>query len=197
MAGWMSGIIRNFKLPLPGNLSWQVNNEVGGYECSQSSYDQYHDGLNYFAVDITWATTANAYSSTSNVPIIAASGGKIVTVNKTDSTDPNGYYVVVDHDGDGNLNTGFSTRYLHLQYGTIPVSVGDTVAQGDRLGYMGNSGFSQGKHLHFGMRYANSGADISNVRYAVIDGWLMKSIQTECNSSNYWARYYASSNRAY
>lgn len=184
--------VPSFKLPLPGNISWLVTTETGGYDC-KGSYDQYHDGLNYFATDFSWRNRDSngnqVYSEISDIPIKAASGGKVAVA--TYSSD-NGYYVVVDHDGDGNLSTGFSTRYLHLKY-SPSVSVGQTVAQGAVLGYMGNTGLSNGTHLHFGVRYADQGYSTSNGRYATADGWLLKGIQTECLNNN-WIRYYWSSN---
>lgn len=51
-----------------------------------------------------------------------------------------GKYVVVDHDG------GWSTLYAHLH--SYSVKVGDRLAQGDALGTVGNTGNSDGAHLH-------------------------------------------------
>lgn len=51
--------------------------------------------------------------------------------------------VRIDH---GN---GYQTRYLHLEYGSVTVKVGDKVNKGQTLGYMGNTGNSFGSHLHF------------------------------------------------
>ena len=59
-----------------------------------------------------------------------------------DSSNP-GNMVVIDH---GN---GYTTRYLHLQYGSVKVKPKDKVTKGQILGYMGNTGYSFGGHLHF------------------------------------------------
>lgn len=59
-----------------------------------------------------------------------------------DSNNP-GNMVKIDH---GN---GYMTRYLHLTYNTINVSVGQRISKGQVLGYMGNTGYSFGGHLHF------------------------------------------------
>ena len=52
-----------------------------------------------------------------------------------------GYLVTVDHGG------GVLTRYAHLDH--IDVFLGETVAPGDLIGFVGNTGLSSGPHLHF------------------------------------------------
>ena len=81
--------------------------------------------------------------------IVAHSSGTVVQVinnsnenTPNDSTNP-GNMVRIDH---GN---GYQTRYLHIAYGTLQVKVGDQVKKGQILGYMGDTGNSYGKHLHF------------------------------------------------
>jgi murein DD-endopeptidase MepM/ murein hydrolase activator NlpD len=73
-------------------------------------------------------------------PIVAAANG-IVTSAGRDNTSGYGDYVEIDH------NYGFKTKYGHLL--ARSVSEGDEVVQGQRIGTMGNSGFSTGTHLDF------------------------------------------------
>jgi murein DD-endopeptidase MepM/ murein hydrolase activator NlpD len=40
-------------------------------------------------------------------------------------------------------------EYIHLQQGGVVVNPGDSVIAGSLLGYSGNTGFSEGSHLHF------------------------------------------------
>ena len=70
-----------------------------------------------------------------------------------------GNYVVINH---GN---NIYTLYGHM-LGTIPVKEGQTVSRGTVVGYMGNSGSSQGTHLHFGLSNGdpNSGGSFTNPR---------------------------------
>ena len=66
-----------------------------------------------------------------------------------------GNTVIVDHGG------GMSTLYAHMQ--DIAVGPGQTLSIGEVVGYVGNSGFSQGPHLHFEVRI--DGAPVNPRRY--------------------------------
>jgi murein DD-endopeptidase MepM/ murein hydrolase activator NlpD len=206
------------KMPLPGNHSWLTTTESGGYDClaKYPTYwpDSAHQGTNHFSVDWSWRNVpdsgATVYTEASNIPVLAAAGGRVVFARGgTTAGNPNGYYVVLDHDYDGNLSTGFSTRYLHLKY-SPSVSEGINVAQGALLGYMGSTGrdangnpTSTATHLHFGVRYRDSGASsVNELAKVVMDGWIIKSVQTECwiNANGVptdYKRYYRSGNNVY
>jgi len=56
-----------------------------------------------------------------------------------------GNLVVIDH------GSNIETRYAHLS--EIHVAVGDRVKGGSKLGYMGSTGRTTGKHLHFEVRF--------------------------------------------
>lgn len=80
--------------------------------------------------------------------VLAAKSGKVLRTKKScvykskNGRDP-GCNVVIDH-GDG-----METKYYHLKKGTVTVSAGDNVEQGQILGIMGATGTSTGEHLHF------------------------------------------------
>lgn len=57
-----------------------------------------------------------------------------------------GYLVVVDHIIDGRAVT---SRYAHMQPGSMAVHVGEKVERGAFLGRVGESGRAYGAHLHF------------------------------------------------
>ena len=66
-----------------------------------------------------------------------------VSGNATSGTASLGNYVIIDH---GN---GWRTRYMHMTKGSVTVKAGDKVKAGQVLGYMGTTGNSTGRHLHF------------------------------------------------
>ncbi len=91
----------------------------------------YHHGL-----DISGANAAGSL-------VVAAAGGTVVEAGW--NTGGLGNYVQIDH---GN---GIETLYAHMQNNSLMVSVGDVVTKGQALGRVGNTGYSFGAHLHFGV----------------------------------------------
>ena len=80
---------------------------------------------------------------------VAHSDGVVVsTRNKCSGFEKGSYgnYVKLRH------NDGYYTLYAHMAYNTVKVKVGDKVKKGQVLGYMGNTGYSFGGHLHFEVR---------------------------------------------
>ncbi len=73
-------------------------------------------------------------------PIYAAKDGVVSIAAWSDTA---GNYVMLDHDG------GYSSVYMHMTRYTV--SPGQYVAQGEIIGYVGNTGLSKGNHLHFGI----------------------------------------------
>lgn len=110
-----------------GAMIQPVSGSVSGVRTNRcpSNYDSDHQGI-----DIT---------SNKDRPIVAAAAGTVQTAG------PNGDYgnfVQINHPG------GYVTRYAHMKQ--LPeVHAGDPVAQGQLLGYVGNTGHSFGAHLHF------------------------------------------------
>lgn len=75
-------------------------------------------------------------------PTVASAGGTVIQAS--DKGNGYGNCVIIDH---GN---GISTLYAHHQ--SLAVSVGDTVVQGQTIGYIGHTGYAYGDHLHFEVR---------------------------------------------
>lgn len=89
--------------------------------------------------------------------IVAHSDGTVVGVvsncnRNTSKTGERiyGNYVKIKHDN------GMYTLYAHMKYGSVTVKNGDRISRGQVIGYMGNTGYSFGAHLHFEVRDKNN-----------------------------------------
>lgn len=119
---------------VPGRVSgagliWPVSGPV------TSEYG-YRWGRQHAGIDIGAGT---------GTPIRASKGG---TVIYSGSMSGYGNVVVVDHGG------GFSTLYAHMS--RVGASDGQSVGQGQVIGYVGSTGNSTGPHLHFETRVNGS-----------------------------------------
>lgn len=65
-----------------------------------------------------------------------------------------GNLIIIEHE------ENISTYYAHLS--KFSVKVGDKVREGDLIGYVGNTGFSTGPHLHFELRVNDNPVDPTN-----------------------------------
>ncbi len=103
---------------------------------------------------VTRTFSDNATDPHKGVDIAAPSGTPIRAVGSGEvlfsGVGPEGYglIVIVEHDN------RFVTVYAHNRANTV--RVGQRVARGQRIAYVGNSGNATGPHLHFEVRY---GAD--------------------------------------
>ncbi len=81
-------------------------------------------------------------------PIRAAAAGSVILSRSSGYNGGYGNYVVVKH-----VN-GTQTLYAHMS--SVVGSAGQSVAQGEVIGYVGNTGRSTGPHLHFEIRGARN-----------------------------------------
>ena len=106
--------------------------------------------------------TAGASSNHQGVDLAGAEGTPIYasksgTVTVAKSSRSAGNYVTINHGG------GYSSIYMHLQYYTV--SKGQSVKQGQVIGYMGSTGIVTGTHLHFGIIKDGSYVNPANYMY--------------------------------
>lgn len=78
--------------------------------------------------------------------VYASNNGTVVTAQYHWSY---GNYVVINH------NNGYGTLYAHMS--SIAVKVGQTVARGQVIGYIGSTGTATGPHVHFETFYTSGG----------------------------------------
>ncbi len=127
-------------------------------EALQNSSSSKPAGKGYFIKPISGGTlTANGYYPSSGkfhgaidwgvasgTPVYAAADGVVMlTANLSGSY---GTYVVIRH------ANGLQSYYAHGTKGSITVSPGQTVKQGQKIMLSGNTGNSSGPHLHFEVR---------------------------------------------
>ena len=77
-------------------------------------------------------------------PIVASSAGDVIVVRNSGWNGGYGVYVVIRHDND--------TQTLYAHNSSNIVSVGQSVVQGQTIGYVGSTGRSTGAHVHFEIR---------------------------------------------
>ena len=116
---------------------------VSGYSVTTGWY--YSSGKVHGAVDFSG-------SGISGKPVLAVADG-VVLLTKSLTTSY-GNYVIIEH------YNGLYTLYAHGQSGSICVSPGQEVSQGQQIMRVGSTGNSTGPHLHFEVRtspgsYAN------------------------------------------
>lgn len=144
-------------------LAAQNKNNVAGGSYSGGG-SGFSSPLNYLTVTCAfgprthplWGTPSNHtgvdLAGNQGDPIYAIASG---TVTAAGYSDAYGYNVTIAH---GN---GYGSMYAHMTHYTV--SVGQSVSQGQIIGYVGATGWSTGPHLHFEI-YQN-GAPVNPMKY--------------------------------
>lgn len=117
----------------------------------------YRYGGIFFGADIVH--TGVDIDAPTGTPVLAAAAGKVVWsgyglfsgAGNTD--DPYGLAVAIRHDF-GYQGQRLYTIYAHMR--KLDVIAGQTVAQGDELGEVGETGKTTGPHLHFEVRLGSN-----------------------------------------
>jgi len=139
------------KLPKVGSgvLRWPLDNvfvtQYFGNTAFSTANPQIYNGKGHTGIDLR---------ASIGTPVKSALSGVVAGVGDTDAVPgcySYGKWVMVTH------ANGLSTLYAHLS--VIGVTKGETVSTGQPLGYSGNTGYSTGPHLHFGV-YATQGVQI-------------------------------------
>lgn len=91
------------------------------------------------------------YRANIGTPIMAAASGVVAISDESGYNGGYGKTVLISHGG------GKTTRYGHMN--DVIVSSGQSVVQGQIIGYSGNTGRSTGPHLHFELRINGRAVD--------------------------------------
>ncbi|MDE2233648.1 MAG: peptidoglycan DD-metalloendopeptidase family protein [Patescibacteria group bacterium] len=140
------------KLPSTGTaiLSWPLDNifitQYFGNTPFATANSQIYGGMGHNGVD---------FRASIGTPVMASLSGVVIGVENTDIV-PGCYsfgkWIMIDH------KNGLSTLYAHLSVQSV--KKGDVVTTGQIIGYSGNTGYTTGPHLHFGV-YATQGVRIT------------------------------------
>lgn len=116
-------------------------------------------GGNYW----TWPTTSYSISTSfewrsgsfhtgldiygnAGLPIFAANNGVVTQAGWYGTY---GYFISINH------NNGYGSAYGHMNAFAPTIKVGSTVERGQLIGFMGNTGYSFGNHVHFEIYYGS------------------------------------------
>ncbi len=137
-------------IPKTGSvLDWPLDvvkiTQYFGNTSFSTANPQIYNGKGHTGVD---------FRASIGTPVKAALSGTIIGIGNTDLVRgcySFGKWIMIKH------NNGLSTLYAHL---SLPIAtLGSNVSTGDIIGYSGNTGYSTGPHLHFGV-YASQGVVI-------------------------------------
>jgi murein DD-endopeptidase MepM/ murein hydrolase activator NlpD len=136
-------------LPLkrPGVLEWPIklkkDGGIGRLTQHQGEQSYLYRGKPHNGIDI---------GAPIGTPVYAAEDGKIEAIDNNDKNYYRKYqygkYVLIKH------SNNMATIYAHLS--KYVVRSGEVVKRGDLIGYSGNTGYSTGPHLHFGVYWGPS-----------------------------------------
>lgn len=126
----------------PIGTRWCYISSEYGYRDANISGWSFHGGIDL----------AGGNGALHGAPVYATRAGRVITAVTSDTG--YGIYVLIDH-GDG-----YSSLYAHMS--VRYVSTGDTVAKGQMIGRVGDTGNSRGAHLHFEIRYYGEKKDPLN-----------------------------------
>ena len=117
------------KTPIDGA---KISSNFGMRTHPISGYNKLHKGVDFAAPKGT--------------PVFAGGNGKVEFIGNNGGY---GKYIRLRH------NNGYKTAYAHLSRFNKNISKGDTVNQGNIIGYVGSTGNSTGPHLHYEIIFQN------------------------------------------
>lgn len=138
--------IENMLWPVP--KSGRVTSDYGYRSAPVKGASTFHQGIDIGVGNLTRADRT----------VVAALAG---VVSETGYSKSSGNYVYIDH---GN---GLITKYLHAY--KVYVKKGQVVQRGDAIMEAGNTGYSSGPHLHFGV-WVN-GVSVDPLLYIDYSDW--------------------------
>ena len=100
-----------------------------------------HKGDSQYAVDFNLKTGDRVYASRDGLVVMTKADGKKGGALKKFYSEAN--FITIKHD-DGTYG-----KYNHLAHNGVKVKVGQKIKRGQFIGISGNTGYTNGEHLHF------------------------------------------------
>jgi len=122
-----------YRLPYETGATFQVTQGFNG------SFS--HKGDSQYAIDFGMDVGTKVYASREGIVVMTKNDGYRSGANRTFANEAN--HITIKHE-DGTYG-----KYVHLKKGGVAVEVGQKVNRGDFIGYSGNTGWTNGPHLHF------------------------------------------------
>lgn len=137
-----------YALPFSKDINSKVNQGAHGEFSHNTECDA-------FAID---------FALPEGTPVLAARKGKVIAVRTNSSLHgetkeyaPAANYIVIKHE-DGSY-----AQYYHLELASAKVKLGDQVEAGEQIASSGNTGWTDGPHLHFSVfKIVESNDSITN-----------------------------------
>ena len=100
-----------------------------------------HRGDSQYAIDFGMKEGTKIYASREGIVVDTKSDGWKNGPTRTFANEAN--HITIKH------NDGTYGKYVHLRRDGVGVQIGQRVVRGDFIGYSGNTGWTNGPHLHF------------------------------------------------
>ncbi len=147
----------SYPTPRKGILSWPLSNVFVTQYFGNTAFAQSgaYNGKGHNGVD---------FRATVGTPIKSAKNGVVKGTGNTDNVCPGasyGRWVLIEHEN------GLTTLYAHLSI--VRAYQGQDVAEGEVIGYSGNTGYATGPHLHFSV-FASQGVRIQAIKSRICAG---------------------------
>ncbi|MCP4414974.1 MAG: M23 family metallopeptidase [Chloroflexi bacterium] len=144
-----------YQLPIAGQMQvdWIISNYVDHNLQAYQSVDYNNGTMTYDGHSGTDFLLQDLAQMDAGVSILAARAGIVIDIqdpaNDGEWMGSETNYIIIEH-ADGSRAT-----YQHLRQHSASVAIGDSVAVGQPIALVGNSGNSANPHLHFEVQTAN------------------------------------------
>lgn len=173
---WIVGRLQNpgrTEAPADKNVLYHLPFEEGRAFRVAQGYDtnRTHKGRDRYSVDFVMRKGTSVCAARAGIVVDLKESSKTGGSNEKFRSDSN--YVCIAH-ADGTV-----AEYHHLHYDGVLVEIGERVETGQRIAISGNTGYSTGPHLHFGVYTAVDGRRSQShpITFVTAEGLIRKPVE--------------------